>query len=309
MTSDTPTEPSPRLNATAYLMIAVITVLWGVNFPSLKVAVSEFPPWSFRVLCVVCGATGLLSIAHFVFGHSLRVQKAELGKLAIAAILNITGFQLCVAFGLLLVEAGRGAVVAHTMPLWATIFAAIFLGERLTMARCLGLALGLGGLFILVGKDLVGLEGSPHGMGLILCAAISWGAGTVVIKSQIWTTPVIVLTGWQFILGGVPILIGMLIFESNVEYQPLSINAWIAILYSAFVPMIVCHLLWYTLIGMLPTAIAAISTLAIPIVGVYSSALLLGEQVGTREWISLALVVVAIGIVLSPTGFWRRFCL
>ncbi len=309
MTSGTPTEPSPRPNATAYLMIAVITVLWGVNFPSLKVAVSEFPPWSFRVLCVVCGATGLLSIAHFVFGHSLRVQKGELRKLAIAAILNITGFQLCVAFGLLLVEAGRGAVVAHTMPLWATIFAAIFLGERLTMARCLGLALGLVGLFILVGKDLVGLEGSPYGMGLILCAAISWGAGTVVIKSQKWTTPVIVLTGWQFILGGVPILIGMLIFESNVEYQPLSINAWIAVLYSAFVPMIVCHLLWYTLIGMLPTAIAAISTLAIPIVGVYSSALLLGEQVGTREWISLALVVVAIGIVLSPAVFWRRFCL
>ena len=60
---------------------------------------------------------------------------------------------------------------------------------------------------------------------------------------------------------------------------------------------------------MLPTAIAAISTLAIPIVGVYSSALLLGEQVGTREWISLALVVVAIGIVLSPAVFWRRFCL
>ena len=309
MTSGTPTEPSPRPNATAYLMIAVITVLWGVNFPSLKVAVSEFPPWSFRVLCVVCGATGLLSIAHFVFGHSLRVQKGELRKLAIAAILNITGFQLCVAFGLLLVEAGRGAVVAHTMPLWATIFAAIFLGERLTMARCLGLALGLVGLFILVGKDLVGLEGSPYGMGLILCAAISWGAGTVVIKSQKWTTPVIVLTGSQFILGGVPILIGMLIFESNVEYQPLSINAWIAVLYSALVPMIVCHLLWYTLIGMLPTAIAAISTLAIPIVGVYSSALLLGEQVGTREWISLALIVVAIGIVLLPAVFWRRFCL
>jgi len=307
MTSDTPTEPSARPNATAYLMIAVITVLWGVNFPSLKVAVSEFPPWSFRVLCVVCGATGLLSIAHFVFGHSLRVQKGELGKLAIAAILNITGFQLCVAFGLLLVEAGRGAVVAHTMPLWATIFAAIFLGERLTMARCLGLAIGLGGLFILVGKDLVGLDVSPYGMGLILCAAISWGAGTVVIKSQKWTTPVIVLTGWQFILGGVPILIGMLIFESNVEYQPLSINAWIAVLYSAFVPMIVCHLLWYTLIGMLPTAIAAISTLAIPIVSMYSSALLLGEQIGTRELVALALVVLALGVVLTPTVFWRRF--
>jgi drug/metabolite transporter (DMT)-like permease len=307
MTSETPTEPPTRPNATAYLMIAVITVLWGVNFSSLKIAVSEFPPWSFRVLCVVCGATGLLSIAHFAFGHSLLVHRGELGKLTIAALLNITGFQLCVAFGLLLVEAGRGAVVAHTMPFWAMIFAAIFLGERLTLARCLGLALGLGGLFILIGKDLIGLGGSPYGVGLILCAAISWGAGTVVIKSQKWATPVIILTGWQFILGGVPILIGMLIFEMNVEYQPLSINAWIAVIYSAFIPMIVCHLLWYTLIGMLPTTIAAISTLAIPIVGVYCSAILLGEQVGTREWISLVLVVFALGIVLAPTAFWRRF--
>jgi drug/metabolite transporter (DMT)-like permease len=101
----------------AYLMIAVITVLWDVNFPSLKVAISEFLPWRFRVLCVVCGATGLLSIAHFAFGHNLLVHKGELEKLTIAALLNITGFQLCVAFGLLLVEAGRGAVVAHTMPL------------------------------------------------------------------------------------------------------------------------------------------------------------------------------------------------
>jgi drug/metabolite transporter (DMT)-like permease len=88
-------------------------------------------------------------------------------------------------------------------------------------------------------------------------------------------TPVIILPGWQIILRGVPILIGMLLFETNVEYLPLSVNAWIAVLYSAFVPMIVCHLLWYTLIGMLPVAIAAISTLVIPIVGVYSSALLL----------------------------------
>jgi drug/metabolite transporter (DMT)-like permease len=119
MTSKTPTKPPEQPNAMAYLMIAVITVLWGVNFSSLKVAVSEFPPWSFRVLCVVCGATGLLNIAHFAFGHSLLVHRGELRKLTIAALLNITGFQLCVAFGLLLVVAGSGAVVAHAMPFWA----------------------------------------------------------------------------------------------------------------------------------------------------------------------------------------------
>lgn len=306
MTSEAPSDSSTRPSLSAYLMIAVITVLWGINFPSLKVAVSEFPPWTFRVLCVLCGTIGLMSIAHFILGHSLRIHKGERAKLAVAALLNITGFQVCVAFGLMLVEAGRGVVVAHTMPLWATIFAAMFLREKLTTVRCVGLALGLGGLCTLIGQDLLGLGGSPVGVGLILCAAISWGAGTVVIKSQKWTTPVIVLTGWQFIFGGIPILIGMLIFEWDVAYQPLSFYGWIAVLYSALVPMIICHLIWYNLIRMLPTATASISTLAIPIVGVYSSALLLGEQVGMREWIALVLVVIALGIVLAPPAFWRR---
>ncbi|MEC8204968.1 MAG: EamA family transporter, partial [Pseudomonadota bacterium] len=201
--------------------------------------------------------------------------------------------------------AGRGAVVAHTMPLWATVLAAICLGERLTLVRCVGLAIGVTGLMALIGEDLIGLGGAPLGTTLLLCAAISWGAGTVVIKSRNWSTPVIILTGWQFIFGGVPIAIGFLIFEGNVAYQPLSSAGLTAMLYSALVPMIICHLVWYTLIGMLPTAIASISTLAIPIVGVYSSALLLGEQVGTREWISLALVVLALAIVVTPTGVWR----
>ncbi|MEC8198505.1 MAG: hypothetical protein VX085_02950, partial [Pseudomonadota bacterium] len=52
--------------------------------------------------------------------------------------------------------------------------------------------------------------------------------------------------------------------------------------YSALVPMIICHLVWYTLIGMLPASIAAISTLAIPIVGVYSSVIVGGEGWSAR---------------------------
>ena len=112
-------------------MIVILALLWGVNFPSLKVAVSEFPPWTFRVLCVTCGAIGLLGIGRLLLGHSINVQSGERLPIAVAGCLNITGFQMCVAFALMSVEAGRGAIVAHTMPLWATVFAAIFLGENL----------------------------------------------------------------------------------------------------------------------------------------------------------------------------------
>ena len=69
----------------------------------------------------------------------------------------------------------------------------------------------------------------------------------------------------------------MLLFETGAEIGPISTKAGLAVAYSALVPMIICHLVWYTLIGMLPASIAAISTLAIPIVGVYSSVILLGR--------------------------------
>ena len=98
----------------------------------------------------------------------------------------------------------------------------------------------------------------------------------------------------------------MLLFETDAEIGPISTKAGLAVAYSALVPMIICHLVWYTLIELLPASIAAITTLAIPIVGVYSSSVLLGERVGAHEWLALYLVVCALTIVLVPPSVWRR---
>lgn len=300
MTSQTAaTTHANPITPGALVLVAILTVLWGVNFPSIKIAVSEVPPWTFRVLCILCGSVGLLTIGRAVLGHSLRIPRGDLPRLTVAALLNVTGWQLCAAFGLMVIEAGRGSIIAYTMPLWAAVIAWPVLGERLTPGRILGLILGLAGIAVLIGPDLGKLGAAPTGALLMLGASLCWAAGTVTIKSRQWGMPVIIMTGWQLMLGGVPIIIGMFVFEWGTEIDTLSPRALVALAYSALVPMIICHLIWYTLVGMLPAAVAAISTLAIPIVGVYSSALLLGEQVGTREWLALALVVAALGIVLA----------
>ena len=117
------------------------------------------------------------------------------------------------------------------------------------------------GLLVLIGPGLTTRDASFNGTLLLLAAAVLWGAGTVLIKSQNWTTPIIILTGWQFIFGGIPILLGMLLFETGAEIGPISTKAWLAVAYSALVPMIICHLVWYTLIGMLPASIAKFARL------------------------------------------------
>lgn len=302
-TDDKPAPPSESdgasVSAGSIALVAILTLLWGVNFPSIKIAVGELEPWTFRVMCVTAGSIGLLTIGRFALGHRLYLAPGDRGALAIAALLNISAFQMLVAFGMLNMDAGRAVIIVYTMPLWAVILGRIFLGEEITRRRAVGLLVGLAGIVVLIGPEIRTLGAAPLGAALMLGASISWAAGTVAIKRRDWKTPTIILTGWQLLIGGIPILIGMLAASPIPDFSQLTPRGWTAVLYSAFVPMIVCHYIWFTLVRKLPAGVVSISTLAIPCVGVYSSALLLDETFGTRELIALLLVVTALGIVLA----------
>ncbi len=69
---------------TAFLLLALVTLFWGINWPIMKVAVSTVPVWSFRAICAGAGAVGLLAIAA-VTGQRMRVPSHQWGWLAPSA--------------------------------------------------------------------------------------------------------------------------------------------------------------------------------------------------------------------------------
>lgn len=198
--------------------------------------------------------------------------------------------------------AGRAAILAYTMPLWAALFAWAYLGERLTAIRICGLALGLAGMALLIGAELAVVQAAPLGALGMLGAAVSWGAGTVAYKSHRWSTGTAALTGWQMAVGGVPVLIGFFFLGHIPDPVEVPWSAWIGLAYSATIPMVLCHWAWFRLVELLPASVAAISTLLIPVIGVLSSAPLLGEPIGAREILALGLVVAALTVVLVLPG-------
>jgi drug/metabolite transporter (DMT)-like permease len=129
-------------------------------------------------------------------------------------------------------------------------------------------------------------------------AAISWATGTVLIKRFKWNTPTTVLTGWQLILGSIPVIIGALVFEQITTIFKISVHAIFALSYIIAFPMIFCHWAYFTLVRIFPASVAAISTLAIPVIGVFSSALILNEPVGSNEIVALGFVVIALVMVI-----------
>ncbi len=102
-----------------------------------------------------------------------------------------------------------------------------------------------------------------------------------------------------------PITLGALAFQEFPDLTALSTPALLSLLYVLAVPMVFCHWAWFTVVRLFPAAIAAIGTLAIPIVGVFSSGLVLGEPIGPRELGALALVCAALAVVLVLPALGR----
>ena len=280
--------------------IAVLTLVWGCNWPILKIGVAELAPLTFRALTLPFAAIGLLAVAQ-LSGDGIRIPREWWARVAILALFNIAGWNGFVLFGVQQLPAGRSAILAYTMPLWATAIATLVLHEPLGTRKLIGLALGISGMAILVGDELRVIEKAPFGVAMILAAAVVWAFGTVLLRK--WKPPMAqnTLTGWMMVVGWLPIVALAPLFDSRPlaeEVAALTARGWFAVLYNIFLAGTVAHWAWFYLARTLPVAVSSLSSLPVPVVGVFSGILVLGETPGPQEWVALALVVGALFIVL-----------
>lgn len=286
-------------------LIVAVTILWGANWPAMKIAVLEVEPWTFRVVTVLGAGSTLLLLAR-ISGERIRMERRlVLPHLAIS-FAGVTLWHMLTAYGLMYIGGGRAAIIAFTMPVWATLLSILFLGERPTPAMGLGLVLGMTGLAVLIGPDLARVGEAPMGALLILLAAIVWAIQTVATKAYDWRIGTMALSAWQLLAGGMPILVAWFWLGTRPDPAQLSLEGILALLYVVFVALVFCFTTFLRIVRLLPAIAASLSTLAIPVVGVASSAWLLGETVGLREVAALVLVLAALGLVLLPRAATAR---
>lgn len=298
MASSERATASERIPKAGLVLVGILVLLWGSNFPAMKVGLSEIPPFTFRTISNGIAVIGLLGIGRLIMGHSLAVPRRDLIPLLLVASLNIAGWQILLTFGLLRIEAAKAIIIAYTMPLWAALFGHFLLKETLSLTRLLGIAIGFCGIAVLNIQAFNSAQISMTGVLLTLGASVCWAAGTVGLKLHRWQMPIIILTGWQVAIGSLPMVLGMVLLEVPSLVLQASQPALLGLLYTAVVAMVICHWVWNSLVRMIPAAAAATSTLAIPVCGVYVSSIILGDQVGGREAAALALVVAGLFLVL-----------
>jgi drug/metabolite transporter (DMT)-like permease len=276
----------------------MLTLGWGCNWPLMKLALAEIPLWTFRSLCVAAGAAGIFAIAR-IGGQPLLPPRAHWPRLIGTALFNVTAWNILIAYGLTLLPAGRSAILAYTMPLWVALLSVPLLRDPLTPRRLLGLLLGMSGMLLLLSDEWATLRAAPVGALLVVGAALSWALGTVLMKRYPTALPTSSFTGWQLLLGGLPIVIGALLLETG-KLAPLSWQAAGALAYNLVVASIICYWVWFKIVSRASAIASSLGTLSIPVVGVFSSMLMLGERPDWREYLALLLVLAAIATVIVP---------
>ncbi len=283
----------PRLGL---ILLVGLSFAWGINWPFMKIVLQEIPLWTFRAWSCLAAGLMLLALGH-VTGGRVKPTPAEWQPILVGALFNVTIWHVFVALGVMQMASGHAAVLAFTMPLWSAIISVAFLGERMTGRVALALALGIGGIVVLLSRNFTAVGDSPLGAAFMLTASVGWAIGTLYQKRQRFTVGTLALAGWQLALGTVPMFV-ILPFADGIHFPQASAAAWAAATYTTVVALVFAYFAWFKIVSLFPASIAGIGTLLTPVIGMVSGAVVLGEPFGWREILAVMLIGSALVLVL-----------
>lgn len=289
-----PAQATPR--QAAFLLAAVI-LLWGVNWPIMKIGLVSIPPLWFAAARVLVGSACLFGVLAIV--SRIRLPgRADLPVVASVAVLQIALFLGLVNLGLRHVDAGRAAILAYTTPLWVVPIARVALGERPRRVEGLALLLGLAGIGVLFNPRGFDFSDSRTLTGnvMLLAAAMSWAVCIVHVRGHNWRMTPLQLMPWQMLIGGAALAAAAAATEPFSEIL-WSTDLMLVMAYNGPVASAFCFWAYVTVARGLPAITTALASLGVPVVGVLFSALILGEPLSITRVGGLSLITGAVALL------------
>jgi drug/metabolite transporter (DMT)-like permease len=284
------------LRGAALASLVGLTLAWGLNWPIMKFSLRELSPLYFRASTMSIGA--LLLMAWFVGrGHDMRPPRASWLPLALLALPNILGWHLFSILGIQELASGRAAILGFTMPIWTTVLAVLFFGERLTARVALGMASAAIAIGLLVAQEVVALSGRPLGIVWMQIAALCWAVGTIAMRRTRLALPTHVITVWMMLLSAIGFWLIAPAFEPWPRWQ-FSAPMWLALAWGVAINYGIAQVVWFDLARTLPPTASTLSIMAVPLVGTISAIAIVGEVPRWQDWAAALFVILAIATAL-----------
>ena len=287
-----------KLSQQQLVMIVLLTLVWGVNWPVMKLGITEFPPLSFRALSIWLGLP-LLALGLVVLKVPFRLPRRHWPELLWLAATNMFVWHVCIILAVRTLSSGRAAILGYTMPIFSAVIGAALFSAVLTRRSWLGVGAAALGVALLLWHELTQLTGRPVGVALALLAAATWALGTQLLRRTKVDVPTLAISFWMTALTAMVITLAAVLFEQP-QWKAPSPATWGSIAYNAVLIFGFAHAAWFSLARDLPPVASTLSVMLIPVRGVFSGALWLGEAVHWQDWAAVLLMVAAIASVLWP---------
>jgi len=288
------TSVSPKVLA----LLGALTLVWGTNWPLFRIALDELPVWTFRTVVLATAVVMLLAIL-LVRGESFAVPKGKWPALIAASVMNIGVWNIATSLAVLYIPSGHASVLAYTMPLWVAAMGFLVFGQRLTPRLLAAIAIGAAAVAALMIPNFQSYAQAPAGLFWGLLAGFCWAVGTFIVKRTAWPGMGLSLTFWQVVICLPPIALGALLLDGMPTHWP-STKALAATIYTGAIPMALGTATWFALVKLLPAQVAALSSIAIPIVAIVSGILILHEPLSWLQAAAIASTVISLWLALVP---------
>lgn len=280
------------------VLLILLTLVWGLNWPVMKLGVTEFAALSFRALSMWLGLP-VLALALVLLKVPFAVPRRHWAELLWLAATNMFVWHVCIILAVKTLSSGRAAILGYTMPIFSAVIGALVFGAALSRRGWVGVSAAALGVALLLWHELTGLAGRPGGVALALVAAGVWALGTQLLRRTRIEVPTLTLSFWMTALCALVVTL-LAALSERPQWQVPSAAAWGAIGYNAVLIFGFAHAAWFSLARGLPPVASTLSVMLIPVLGVFSGALWLGERLHWQDAAAVALMVVAIASVLWP---------
>lgn len=286
------------MSRTQFINLVLITIFWGVNWPIMKMAVTEYPPMTFRGLSVIIG---LIFLAFYMKMRRINfeVPRKEWWLILRLGILNMVVWHVCLMLALPSLNSGRAAVIGYTMPVFSALWGVAIYKQKVTKLHASCILIAFAGVALLLWEEFSALSGTPKAALILLFATGCWAIGTQQLRRANTDLHIITIAFWMTVATAVAIFVLAVTREHSQWHMPsIAVNA--AIIYNGVIVFAFCHTAWAFLARTLSPVASSISISLIPVIGLLSGAYFLGEALNWQDGIAVAFIGSAIIVTLIP---------
>jgi drug/metabolite transporter (DMT)-like permease len=280
------------------LALVLITLVWGINWPVMKIGVTDYPPLTFRMISMWLGLP-VLALGLVLTRAPFRIPRTHWRELFWLSLSNMFIWHALMIVAVKSLTSGRAAILGYSMPVFSAVLGALLFGNKLATRAWGGVAAAGLGVLLLLWHEFTQLAGRPLGVVYALISAVAWAMGVQLMRRTTLTVPTLTISFWMTTLTAVVMTVLSVLFEQP-QWKAPSPTTWSAIVFNAVMIFGIVQTLWLSLARNLTPVASTLSVMMIPIIGVFSGAWWLGEVLHWQDWAAVVLIVLAIGSVLLP---------